>query len=86
VSFPGATDNFRSAGHESPVMGWRKSSFSDSNDCVEVLVSDAAVLVRNTRDRSIPALKFGPDQWSFFLAGVRGGDFVEKAAGRGGVG
>ena len=86
VSFPGTTDSIGSAGCESPEKGWRKSSFSDSNDCVEVLVSDAAVLVRNTRDRSIPALRFGSDQWSSFLVGVRGGDFVGKAARRSRVG
>jgi Domain of unknown function (DUF397) len=56
--------------------GWRKSSFSDNANCLEVDVTADLVLVRDTKDRRRSALEFGPDAWNSFLAGIESGDFV----------
>jgi hypothetical protein len=61
-------------------MRWRKSSFSGGNDngngCVEVAFHhDGAVLVRDTKDRSIPARRYPAAEWAAFLAGVQAGEF-----------
>jgi Domain of unknown function (DUF397) len=54
---------------------WRKSTASGSSDCVEVAFAGEAVLVRCSRDRSGPILRFLPHEWTAFLAGVRNGEF-----------
>jgi Domain of unknown function (DUF397) len=55
---------------------WRKSSRSQVNGCVEVSVSDHMVAVRDTKDGGHgPVLRFRPDEWEAFVAGVRDGEF-----------
>jgi len=56
---------------------WRKSSYSGGNGggCVEVGAQPQAggVLVRDTKDRQGPALRFTPDAWRWFAGRVRSG-------------
>lgn len=54
---------------------WRKSSASDTTNCVEVAVSDQVVLVRSSRDPSGPMLTFSKPEWAAFLKGVHNGEF-----------
>jgi len=54
---------------------WRKSQHSATNGCVEVAVIDSMVAVRNSKDRSGPVLRFRPDEWEAFVAGVHDGEF-----------
>jgi hypothetical protein len=57
---------------------WRKSTRSGNggNSCVEVAKNLPGVVgVRDTKDRSGPALVFGPEAWTGFLAGVKDGEF-----------
>jgi hypothetical protein len=56
---------------------WRKSSYSGAvNDCVEVAGNlPEVVAVRDSKDRSGPALIFPSGQWGSFLAGVKDGEF-----------
>ena len=53
---------------ESKSMNWRKSSYSGGNggSCVEVGQARRGVLVRDTTDRSGPALAFSPAVWRRF--------------------
>lgn len=48
---------------------WRKSSFSEAGNCVEVADLDGLVLVRDTK---LPAdsgfLSFSPSRWREFVA------------------
>lgn len=54
----------------------RKSSFSGSNGCVEVLLlPDGSISLRDSKDRSRPAHLFDAIEWNAFLAGVRNGEF-----------
>jgi hypothetical protein len=62
------TDNDLSA-----AFDWRKASYSSTNgSCVEVARTPAGdVAVRDTTDRSGPALAIRPGAWRAFMADVR---------------
>ncbi|MFJ8432330.1 DUF397 domain-containing protein [Kitasatospora sp. NPDC094019] len=62
---------------EAAVHNWYKSSYSaQANDCVEVQhPALSGMAVRDSKDPGGPALMFGADAWSSFLAGVKGGEF-----------
>ena len=55
------------------VGGWRKSSYSGNNggDCVEVGHRERGVLVRDTKDREGPVLRFTPEAWRRFATWVK---------------
>ena len=56
--------------------GWRKSSRSAAaGHCVEVAMSPLEVVVRDSKDRTGPVLRFGDASWRRFVAGVRDGEF-----------
>lgn len=56
---------------------WRTSTRSQGNgQCVEVATNiPGVVAVRDSKDRTGPALTFTPDEWKAFTSGVRGGEF-----------
>ncbi|MFJ2775614.1 DUF397 domain-containing protein [Kitasatospora sp. NPDC087315] len=55
---------------------WKKAAASNPNDnCVECGTLQGAVMVRDSKDASGPALAFPTDTWRAFVAGVRVGDF-----------
>ncbi|MGX6605132.1 DUF397 domain-containing protein [Micromonosporaceae bacterium Da 78-11] len=55
---------------------WRKSTRSSgSGQCVEVMATDDAVLVRDTKDRNLPAHRYTHAEWAAFVGGVRDGEF-----------
>jgi hypothetical protein len=54
---------------------WRKSSFSDTNGCVEVALLNGRVAVRDSKDRNGPVLEFEPSAWAAFLEDARTGRF-----------
>jgi hypothetical protein len=53
-------------------VSWRKSSYSGNGggECVEVGNADR-VLVRDTKDRTGPVLRFSPEAWRRFAAQVK---------------
>jgi hypothetical protein len=59
----------------SDAVSWRKSSFSGNNggNCVEVAGQESRVLVRDTKDRTGPMLRFAPDAWHRFAEQVKAG-------------
>jgi Domain of unknown function (DUF397) len=52
---------------------WRKSTYSSGNggNCVEIADHANRVLVRDTRDRSGPVLRFTPGAWQRFADRVK---------------
>ncbi len=54
------------------ALNWRKASYSASNGgCVEVAGHGSRVLVRDTRDRTGPVLRFSSAAWRVFADRVR---------------
>lgn len=54
---------------------WRKSSFSQSGDCVEVAFVQASVFVRDSKGLQKGILAFTVTEWSAFLTDARSGEF-----------
>jgi Domain of unknown function (DUF397) len=54
---------------------WRKSARSHNNGCVEVVLVDGQVAVRDSKDRQGPVLMFTAHEWEAFLGGARDGEF-----------
>ncbi|MEV7005535.1 DUF397 domain-containing protein [Streptosporangium sp. NPDC051022] len=57
---------------------WVKSSLSGANEgnCVEVArLAQGRVGVRDSKDRSGPALVFAPGEWAAFVESVKDGHF-----------
>src|SRR5450755_3315591 len=54
-------------------MNWRKSSYSGqgSGNCIEVTDHDSRVIVRDTKDRTGPILRFSADAWRRFADHVK---------------
>ena len=51
---------------------WRKSSYSgNGGDCAEVAGHGNRVLVRDTKNRTGPVLRFAPDAWRRFTGQVK---------------
>jgi len=57
---------------------WRKASRSNGtggNNCVEVAFLDTGVAVRDSKDRSGPALMFTQAEWTAFVDSAKDGEF-----------
>ena len=50
---------------------WRKSSFSQSGDCVEWSCLEGFVCVRSSEEDNGPVLRFTNAEWRAFIAGVK---------------
>ncbi len=53
--------------------GWRKSSYSGANggECIEVATTAAAVLVRDSKDKSGNVLSVPASAWRAFVSAVK---------------
>ncbi|UED85857.1 DUF397 domain-containing protein [Streptomyces profundus] len=57
------------------ALVWRKSSHSNHNgDCVELATLRAAVLLRDSKDREGPVIRWGKGSMRVFVGRLRGGD------------
>jgi len=58
---------------EDTDLKWRKASYSSNGggNCVEVADGTRRVLVRDTRDRTGPVLRFSPAAWRRFADQVK---------------
>ncbi len=56
---------------------WRKSRHSgEEAGCVETaFLADGRVAVRDSKDRSGPALFYARGEWAAFVAGIKDGEF-----------
>jgi Domain of unknown function (DUF397) len=64
--------------HHLSAAVWKKSSRSNGNggnNCVEVAILDAGVAVRDSKNRSEPALLFDAAVWAAFVNSAKAGKF-----------
>jgi hypothetical protein len=54
---------------------WRKSTFSEAGNCVEVACEEHVVLVRDSMDCSGPVSEIPTSKWRTFITDVKAGDF-----------
>jgi hypothetical protein len=55
---------------------FRKSTFSNYDYCVEVgFVENGVHLVRDSKHRGGPVLRFTESEWDAFVKGVKAGEF-----------
>ncbi|MFD0520814.1 DUF397 domain-containing protein [Paractinoplanes durhamensis] len=52
-----------------------RSNGSGGNNCVEVAILDTGVAVRDSKDRSGPALMFTQAEWIAFVDSAKDGEF-----------
>lgn len=59
-----------------PQAGWRKSSFSGINGCVEInMTDDDTVHVRDSKMPDGSILRFTGQEWIAFVKAVKAGEF-----------
>ncbi|GAB1642734.1 DUF397 domain-containing protein [Krasilnikovia sp. MM14-A1259] len=57
-------------------QNWRTSTRSGTEgNCVEVRLDGDAIVVRDSKDRGGPLLRFTDAEWRAFLAGAKDGEF-----------
>jgi hypothetical protein len=61
---------------ESSGLRWRKSSFSQTEGCVEWAIAEdeSGVFVRHSGDPGGSILQFTHSEWEYFVAGVKRGE------------
>ena len=56
---------------EAPRIEWRKSTASNTGNCVEVAIVDRSVRIRDSANPNGAVLELPPAAWSFFLTRAR---------------
>ena len=54
---------------------WRRAAACSGGNCPEVAVTDAHVLLRDSKAAGSPSLSFTHDEWRTFVGAVRAGEF-----------
>jgi hypothetical protein len=54
---------------------WRKSTFSEAGNCVEIACDGRVVLVRDSKDCAGPVPEIPISKWRMFVGNVKAGDF-----------
>jgi Domain of unknown function (DUF397) len=57
------------------AAGWRRSSKCAAGDCVEVLLGEDRVAMRDSKSPEAGVLQFDRDAWIGFVSAVRSGKF-----------
>ena len=55
--------------------GWRKSTFSEAGNCVEIACEGQVVLVRDSKDCAGPVPEIPASKWRTFVGRVKAGGF-----------
>ena len=53
---------------------WRKSTRCGSSACVEIAMTESAILMRDSKDLNVPALHFSKNSWVDFVSAIRNGE------------
>lgn len=72
----GATAGAASAGDEAGARSvvWRRSSFCQTGECVEVAALDGMILVRDSK-RPEPVLAYSSEEFRSFALAIRAGEY-----------
>ncbi|TCK20753.1 DUF397 domain-containing protein [Pseudonocardia endophytica] len=63
-----------------PAVHFRRSSFCAAGSCVEVAALPGdEIALRDSKDDNSPLLRFTPEEWDAFVAGVLDGQFSRDA-------
>lgn len=54
---------------------WRKASFCQSGECVEVAEVDGMIVLRDSKRPDGSVLHYTADEWRFFVHGIKAGEF-----------
>jgi|tagenome__1003787_1003787.scaffolds.fasta_scaffold19867090_2 hypothetical protein len=60
---------------DTPDRGWRRASRCASSGCVEILMADGRIEVRDSKQSDGPVLTYFPDEWITFIGAVKAGEF-----------
>lgn len=60
-------------------LTWRKSSYTNNGDCVEVADTGGSVLVRNSNHPDRGTLTLDPQAMAAFVEGCKQGEFDDLA-------
>jgi hypothetical protein len=52
---------------------WRKSTLSSTSNCIEVAMAQDRIAIRDSKDRTGPALVVDSTEWEAFVTEVREG-------------
>ena len=59
-----------------PTTAFRRSSFCNAGDCVEVApLGDGRIAIRDSKDNRRTQLVFTREEWATFLRGAKTGEF-----------
>jgi Domain of unknown function (DUF397) len=58
---------------------WRKSSYSDNGECVELADMGATIGLRDSKDTAGPVLRLTRTELAAFLQGAKSGEFDDLA-------
>jgi len=58
---------------------WRKASFCQSGECVEVAQQDGAIVLRDSKEPGESVLRYTAEEWLAFVRGVKAGEFDDLA-------
>jgi len=54
---------------------WRRASFCQAGECIEIAQRDGVIFIRNSREPRRQALRYTPEEWQSFIRGVKAGEF-----------
>lgn len=53
------------------LIVWRKSSYSEAGNCVEIAYTGEMALVRDSKNTKGPVLSFSRLQWTAFISDIK---------------
>jgi hypothetical protein len=63
-------------------LAWRKASFCQNGECIEVTVQDSTVLMRNSAQPDSASTHATVEEFRSFLRAAKAGEFDDLADGR----
>jgi len=58
-----------------PPPDWRKATFCQSGECVEVAQHNGMIIMRDANRLRRRPLRYTTEEWSSFVSGVKAGEF-----------